>query len=469
VPVVPPRNAVSQAAVTILMSGASLVSLGLLVPAIRRARAAGDLDASAMLTLGTAWLVCLPMALVAFTGGVVRRPDAFRELVAVFPGWYPVATDLARLLVAALAGALLFRRVSSGSAPVHAAGLLAICLWGVAQLSTGLHGDPYLTLGGGALLVCLLAATVLPRGRGACLGAGIFAVTLAIAGGVLALLRHDVAFVVPCEGACGGLGFTGVLPNENLLGIALAAGIPFAYLGFRGSARWWFILYLAGMAIATGSRTAIIASIITAAALLVVRPAVDAGRQIGVRGAIAGVVLAAAVLASVQVVSGDWSGVDLTDRAMLWSVAADHIQQSPWFGHGPHEWEALYESSEIPRAGQRSTHNQWLDILFVAGGVGAALFVAMLAATLWSAGRARPGVMLALATIVMIGATEGGWSVGALDVLSFSLIGLLLIGQVGPAGARERRAALMLPAVAPLAAARSVLAASPTDNPRSLS
>ena len=44
--------------------------------------------------------------------------------------------------------------------------------------------------------------------------------------------------------------------------------------------------------------------------------------------------------------------------------------------------------------------------------------------------------MLALATILMIGATEGAWSVGALDLLSFSLVALILTGQAMPGGER---------------------------------
>ena len=418
----------SLTAATIIITGASLVTLGLLVPALGRARAAGDLDASAGLTLGMAWLVCLPVALVAFSGGVLRRPDAFGELATTFPGWYPKATEVARLLLAALAAALLLRRGSWGSAPVHAGVLLAICLWGVAQLAAGLHDEPSLSLGSGVLLVCLIAATVLPRGRGACLGAGLFGVTLGVASGALAALRPDVAFVVPCEGACSGLGFTGVMPNENLLGITLAATIPFAYLGFRGRVRYWFVLYIAGVAIATGSRTAGLTAVVAVVALLVVRPSVDGARTIGMRGAIAGVILVGAVAASVFSVRGDWSDADLTGRPALWSVASDYIDRSPWLGHGPEKWAALYSSSEIPRAAQRTTHNQWMDVLFVAGVVGAVLFVCMLVATLSSAGRARPGAMLALATILLIGATEGAWSVGILDLLSFSLIALLLTG-----------------------------------------
>ena len=432
----PREAALSLTAATIVMTGASLVALGLLVPALRRARVGGDLDAAAALTFATGWLVCLPVALVAVSGGVLRRPDAFGQLATSYPGWYPQAAELARLALAAFGATLLFRRVSAGPVPVHAAGLLAICLWGVAQLATGLHGEPGLSLGSGVLLVCLIAATVLPRGRGACLGAGLFGVTLAIASGFLAAFRQDVAFVIPCEGACSGLGFTGLLPNENLLGITLVATIPFAYLGFRGNVRHGFVLYLAGMAIATGSRTSSLAAVVAVLAVFIVRPRVDAARAIGVRGAVAGLVLAGALVASVYVVDAGYGDVTLTDRPALWSVASDYIDRSPWFGYGPARWETLYLSSEIPQAGTRSTHNQWMDVLFVAGGVGGALFVGMLAAALISAGRARPGAMLAVATILMIGATEGVWSVGALDLLSFSLVALILTGQAMPGGER---------------------------------
>jgi O-antigen ligase len=419
---------VPHVAVTIVMAGAGLVALGLLVPSLRRARTAGDLDASAALTLGMAWLITLPIAVAAMSGGVTRQPDVFGELVLIFPGWYLDAARVAVFVVAALAAVLLLRRLTSVRVPVHTAGLFAILLWAIAHLASGLHGGPLLSFRGGVVLVCLMAATVLPRGRGASLGAGIFGVTLAIASGIQAVFRRDDAFVVPCEEACSGLGFLGVLPNENLLGTALAASIPFAYLGFRGRARYWFILYLAGMAIATGSRTAVLAAVITVVALLIVRPRVDVDRGTPGRAAIAWLVLAGAVFSSVYIIRHDWDPSALSERPALWSVASDYIGESPWFGYGPDAWAGLYASSEIPRDAQRSAHNQWLDVLFVAGWVGAALLVNMIVATLWSSGYARPGVVLALATILMIGTTEGAWSIGTFDLLSFSLVALILTG-----------------------------------------
>jgi len=416
------------------MAGASVLALALLYRSLREARAARDLDAATALTLGVGLLVTLPIASVVASGGLVRRPDVLGELVAVFPSWYGEADRVAKMLLAALAGALLLRRATSKRIPVNTAGLFAIALWAVAQLASGLHGGRLLSLSSAVLLLCLAAATVLPRGRGACLGIGIFGVALAAASGLLAVLRNDAAFVVPCQDACSGLGFTGVLPNENLLGIALAASIPFAFLGFRGRARYAFALYLAGMAIASGSRTAIVAAAIALVAVLIVRPRLDGLRREPGRAAIAWLVLAGALIASIYIPQHDWDPSELTNRPALWDVASDYIDDSPWFGYGPDRWASLATSSEIPRAAQRSAHNQWMDVLFVAGLVGAALLAAIVAAALVSAGRGRPGVALAAATILMVGTTEGAWSIGKLDLMSFSLVALILTGAARSRG-----------------------------------
>jgi hypothetical protein len=421
----------SQHAVTMIMAVAALVALRVLVAAVVQARAAGDLDGSTVLILGMAWLVSLPITIVALTGGLTRQPDAFGDLVAVYPGWYRGATSIALALAGGLAAALLLRRLAARRVPIQAAGLLAILLWTIAHLASGLHDDALLSRRGDVLLLFLMAAAVLQRGRGASVGAGIYGVTLAIASGLLAASRHDIAFVVPCERSCGGLGLAGVLPNPDLLGVSLAATIPFAYLGFRGGARNLFILYLVGMVLATGSQTAAAAAIATVVGLLVVRPRLDADPRTSRRGVVAGLLLALAVFGSVTMIERNWSTTALSGRPVLWQVASDQIARSPWFGYGPDRWARLYDSSNIPLSGERSAHNQWLDVLFAAGWVGAGLFIAVAAAMLVSSGPARPGVAIALATIAIIGTAEGAWSVGTLDFLSFSFIALILTGATG--------------------------------------
>jgi len=422
-----------QDRITIVMAGGALVALGLLVPAVKRARAAGDLDASTALTLALGWLLSLPVVVAVVSGNLVQEENAYREVVTVLPPWYGDAADLSMALLIALAALLVVKQLISERrrVTVHAAGLLAILLWAVVWLASGLHGYRLLSLSGGALLVCLMAATVLPRGRGACVGVGLFGVTLAIASGFLAAFQFDIASV-PCQDQCVlGSALTGVFFNENMLGTALVLALPFAYLGFRGRARIGLVLYVAAMAFATGSRGAMLTAVIVVAALLVVRPRLDSDRPTPARTAAAGLLLTGAVLASLYVVQHDWSSSthSLDDRPELWRVAAEYTQESPLFGYGPEKWQTLYsETGEIARSSQISTHNQWVDVVFNAGWIGAALLVGIMAAMLWSAGYARPALLIALATVSIIGITERPWSIAAADHLSFSLIALILMG-----------------------------------------
>jgi O-antigen ligase len=425
--------------VTSAVATTAVVAFGLLVVVLRRARAAGDLGPSALLTFGMGWLISLPVAMVAISGGISRRPDVFhRRLVTVLPGWYPTAIQIATVLTGILAVALVFKVLASRGAAVHVAGILAVILWAIAQFASALHGEPVLSSRTVVLFLCLIAASVLPKGRGAVVGAAAFGVSLAIASGILAVFRYNVAFVVPCKNQCGilGLAFTGVLANENLLGIALAAAVPFVLLGFRGRGRLWLALYLTMMAIMTGSRTAGIAASIAFIAFAVLRPRLDDERTSMAPGAIAGLLLVGALLASTFVTQYARNDFTLSGRQQLWRVASAHIGKSPWFGNGPEEWPTLYDSSEIPFDARRSAHNQWMDVLFVAGWVGAGFFVATLLAVIASAGRARTALILTTATLLIIGTAEGTISIGAVDFMSFAFVALLLAGP--PAQVTQR-------------------------------
>lgn len=396
---------------------------------LRRAARAGDLDASFVLVAAVGGLFVTPAALVTLTGALERRPDSFGNLIVLEPGWYQRVDDVCVLLVTATAAILVVRAAAVGALRIHAAGVAALGLWGVVHASAGLAETRISSARGLVWLVCLLAATCLPRSRGACVAAGAVGSALLGVSGLLAALHYDTAFVVPCTGACGGLGFTGLLPNENLLGVALTAAIPFAYLGFRGSARLLLPIALAAGAVATGSRTATLASLLILAALAIVRPTVDGPAPGGWRLAAAWSGLAGAVAASAFFVLHHWSANSLTTRPELWAVAKQYILRSPWFGYGPEKWASLYGLSQIPYAAQHTSHNLWTDVLIAAGGVGLALFVAVAALAIVAAGRGRSGSVLVLATMILIGATEGSWTIGTLDLLSFTLLAFLLTGE----------------------------------------
>jgi len=432
----------SHTDIAALFAAAAVGALALMVPVVRNALSNREIDRSAVLAFGTAASFSLASALTAVTGTLQRRPDVFGNLTAYEPAWFHRVDQLTLAFMVALVVWLIYRQAQTGTVYVHAAGMLAIALWAVAHASSGLHDQALVTPRGGVLLLCLVAATVLPRGRGAAFGVGAFGVLLAAAGGILSLWRYDVAFVVPCQGACSKPGFSGLLPNENLLAIALLASIPFAYLSFRGRARIWLCLYLAAMAGATGSRTALAGSAIMVLGLLVVRPCVDARTRLPQwRSLVAVSILAGSVVSSVYVVRHHWSPTALTTRPQLWGVAWRYIHRSPWFGYGPEKWASLFQSSEIPVAAQRTSHNQWTDILFVSGGVGLTLFIGMAIAAILTSGRAREGVMLVLATIFLIGTTEGAWTIGTLDILSFSLVAFILTGEAQAVSALLPRAA----------------------------
>jgi hypothetical protein len=253
-------------------------------------------------------------------------------------------------------------------------------------------------------------------------------VTLALAGSILSLFRYDVAFVVPCNGACSLLGFQGVLPNEDLLGVSLALTIPFAYIGFRGRGRVWLSLYVAAMTVATGSKTAVVGALASILLLSIVRPRLDARVSRRWAGITVSALLAAALVSAV-VPLHRWSPTSLSDRGQLWSVARQYISRSPWVGYGPDRWSQLASSSEIPLSGERSAHNLWMDVLFASGAIGAILLGVMLAVMVRSSGRARVAVCVTLITVLLLGTAEGTWQIGAFDTMSFSLLAAILLGD----------------------------------------
>lgn len=410
--------------------------------ALRSARRHGDLDGAALLTAAMGLLIVAPIAAVAFSGGLDYRLDIHDELTAIFPSWYHRGDQLAKILVVGVAVVVAARQILGDRARLQIAALLGVTVCALAGIASGLHGEPIVSLSSGTLIACLLAAVVLPRGRGGCTGAGVAGVMIAIASGVLAVVRPGVA-LLPCTRKCSVIGslLAGVVPNVNLLGMTLAASIPFVYLGFRGRERYGLIAYLMLMTAATGARTSMAAAAVAVVVLILVRPDLD-GREVRwPANALPWVVAGAALAAWLFLVTHRWAATALTDRGVLWTLAKRDIGQAPWFGHGPASWADLYRLSEIPATAQRSSHSELLDVLYTSGYVGAGLITVLLATTIVAAGRARSAVLIALGTIMIIGATEGTWQVATFDFMSFTLVALILTGEAATATTvRTRRA-----------------------------
>lgn len=342
--------------------------------------------------------------------------------------------------------------------------LIALTIFGVATLAGGRGGGGLFSTSQFALLAMLLAAAVVPGGRPIYLGVGAFGVSVAALSGLMTLVDYQAA-VVNCGYKCGVVGglYFGALGNDNALGLLLATTVPFAWLGFRGRTRLVLTLYILGSTLATGSRTAAVAALATLAVLGLVRSGAryhPSGRH----AFILLVVLASGLGVGIFLPLSTSNPSSFTGRGQLWQVAVEHIRESPVLGFGTKAWGALYQQTgSISSAATYSPHNQWLDVRFTAGWVGAVLLVALIARLL--VGRPLEEVMavaLILVPVAYIGITERAWSVGTGDWLSFAYVAALC---AVPRLSRDRASALWVEAseernVLPVALADTIWAAS---------
>lgn len=390
-------------------------------------------DSATWLVLGAGWLLSLPPFAVNFLGASHLELNEFDQAVVALPGWYQQAVRFSILGLLLLCGVLFVGQLrGTGSiAPPKVAGsiLFGLAIWLLATVSGYAQGTKYLSLSTIALAACLVTAAVLPRGRGAALGAALFGLTQAITSSALLLVNYD-GVMQPCVAKCsftGNLLFGSQL-GENALGILLAISVPFTYLVFKGGARVWLLTYLLLVVAATGSRTSMTAAALSVLIMIMVRPSLDADRprRLGLAWVFA--VLIALVSFGISLYPFERSA--LTGRPTLWLVAWEYIAGSPWYGWGPTKWSSLHdENAAIVRNAVYATHNEWVEVLFVAGGLGMLLFLAMLLGTILVAKPAvRPAVLAVLTVAFIIGATERPWSLVLADWATFAYLAALLSG-----------------------------------------
>ena len=101
-----------------------------------------------------------------------------------------------------------------------------------------------------------------------------------------------------------------------------------------------------------------------------------------------------------------------SSRKMIWNNALDLIAQKPFFGHGPHTNEVLFESYRktgmMHEFSHRfNAHNEFLQILLVLGLAGFLLLILLLVIGFYSAWQSKDFLFFAFLLIVFFGfATE---------------------------------------------------------------
>lgn len=402
-----------------------------LIKELRACRGRGEWNLSSTFVLSVAWLYNGTLALAAFAGAKGTFQDAAGNTVTVYAPWVSSVNQYASRSIILLALIALGLQVAAGRATkVSTVALASLGAVGSAAVSTWLNGGSVLKTATVALIACLGAALVLPRGKGGALGAATFGVSLGVLSGVLSLVRPEAATLLCRPGKCGVLGslMVGTLGNENALGLALAAAIPFAWLAFRPPLRVWLVLYLAGMVAASGSRTALVAALFSLGFLFLIRPALADRSPRSSHVLLANIIGIGGLAAGFVIPSRATDPSQYTGRAHLWDLAENLIQQRPVLGWGGDAWGRLYEIGLIVRGATYSVHNQWLDVLFIGGLVGGITFALLVLSLFLPLSGSRAVLAWTLLTpMIYAGIAERLWGVSGMDWLSYSLLASVLV------------------------------------------
>ncbi|MEY9964990.1 O-antigen ligase [Streptacidiphilus sp. MAP12-16] len=429
----------SPHAVALVLGITALLAVIPILLAARRARAFGDWDLTATFVLAVGMIASLPTILSGLGTTQPVTVNAFGTVqVGLSAGAYRV--DQAGNAVL-LGGSVLFfaLRCFSGKARLNVAPLIAagICL--VTATSDALNGHQIFASRQVVLLVVLLAAAVARPGRSAFLGAAASGLVLVVLGGIRALVNANGVFRDCRSDKCGVFGvlYTGVFPNENTFGLALALSIPFVWIALRGRVRVVLACYLASVVLATGSRQAIATAVAALLFLLVLRPQLPEPWSLDKADARTGATGRTwVVLGGVAVAGGAGFALpflnlgpdSLSQREVFWSVAREQLPASPIVGFGAKAWADLYQVGQIPVALTYSVHNQWLDILYAGGIIGLLGFLALLAYLLLRGGSGGLAVSSCVIIPVLVtSCLERPWSFGINDWLTFTLVAATLI------------------------------------------
>lgn len=332
------------------------------------------------------------------------------------------------IIGAALGGAAIAR---PGARLDRVAGL-AICIIAMGGLASLLNHGPLTSQRQAALVAVVFAAGITKTRRADVHSAVvIFAVFLVASSALLFFVHHGQAVSQCRVDKCGPMGvlFNGVFLDENALGLDLIMTLPFVLYGRK---RGYLALATAVsfMAIITGSRTAQVALAATAAVFLLGQTS-KRGRE-GLRRwpVVVGVLGGAAVGAVIPFVAPLNS---LSERPLLWQLASGARGSVIAFGHG---WNSLRiyftTTGGIAGASNYSLHNQILDVYYVAGLLGLAVFVVLFGVMLRRTIRTDQAAGLCLVATAWIGILERPWSFTTIDWLSWSLVAMVMFVRPQP-------------------------------------
>lgn len=366
--------------------------------------------------------VLLPSAATAvgvLTGSRRVTTDAFFNRVVVLSGPADLMLRVASPLLLCLAvisiiGALHKRHQLNGAALLYALLLTSLLVFHPRAGSIG---------GTVTNIALALAVAFVKPGLGIVRGIAYGVSVIAALSGITALIQ-PAATLMNCSECVSGFVFSGITDNKNALALLLAMGIPFVWFGLTNKGGRTISVLLTAMAVATGSDTGAIASLLSLLVLTFCarEQEYDKIRFPTIASATAAILAAAVVVVPFLPLPDD----ALTGRAGLWRIARERIAQNPWNGYGADSWRRLVDDGVIFLAGGYSTHNQFLETLHAGGVVAAAWIFAALVVAVVRAGKRTAALALFAAPTLICAITERPWSLGQVDWLAWVLPGLLV-------------------------------------------
>ncbi len=382
--------------VGVTLAGALI--FGLLISGRLEPRSGEPVDRGVRLLIILAWLrVVTPSTLQLFIIG--RIPPGRREYL--LPPTASAAVQVIGLAFLLVVAVLLITSLSRR--PARHIGWLAAALapWAALQLSDLLSGG---TPDIWAAAYPMVAVAIWLRSPHIQVLVTIGALTVASAAASLLLvaMRPDLALY-----ASGGVKtvyesglLAGIYQHANMLGIALALGIPFILLIQSPKIRMWCLALCIGVLLATASRSSMAAAAAAMLLWLLIRRRPDRALQRTAMPLLAAV----GMMAYLPLTTKDPEA--FTERGRIWLVALEAWHDRPWTGWGSSAFAKVTPLLWLMRGQLTHAHNLLVMTLLTGGLVMAVAMAVMLFLTWRRAvhqsheGYAQPLIFLTTAIVV---------------------------------------------------------------------
>lgn len=390
----------------------------LFIRAARAMRGRENWNAATVLGLAAVLLPNATTTVAVFLGNRTVVIDGFYNGIVTYGGVAARVNSIASPILAVIAiiclGTSLRPTTRPNPAPFAIAGLILLSL-----IFGAFYGGTFFNGGILTLLLVLLAAVFVPRGRGTLEGASLGLATLVVLSFLGAIVRPAAVAATCGLRKCGGLGFlySGIADNNNAFGLLAAMAIPVLYFGLRKH-QLFFAAAAALLAVSSGSRTGAIA----AAAGLLLCALYKRPRLRSFGGGLAALSAAALGAGVIILPLLPLTPDAFTGRVALWRTAFDEMAKQPFLGHGGEFWRQQVNFRVIAHAAGYSTHNQFVEAYFVGGIFGVILLlVAIIVVIRRNRGNLRE-LSILLVPILVCALTERPWSLGLVDWLSWSFL-----------------------------------------------